>query len=236
VHHSVRSVLTGLCAAVAVVTSGTTALAYSQTKYTDPIVAGHSYVYYVHEVDTDRQPWAGRTVTITVSKAPGADASVAPSDSAGHATGPSGQSASGVSGADGLVFFILATSATPGENDFVWKDDTYDGLVVVLGVAPSPSASPAGGGAAAGGGAHPRGGGGSGTTAGPQRSSGGAGSSSGAAAARARLPQTPMPPLAAGLLAVLLVWLLVPPVLARRLSLVLPASLPGGRPAPFEAG
>lgn len=230
-HLSARAVLPGLCAAAAAVATCTTALAYSQTKYTDPIAAGRSYVYYVHEVDTDRQPWAGRTVTMTVKQAPGGDASVAPSDSAGHATGPAGQSATGVSGADGLVFFILTTSATPGENDFVWKDDTYDGLVVVLGVGHSPSASPS---AAAGSHGQGRGGGGAGTTG---AGSGGSshGSSPGSAVtagSRARLPQASMPPLAAALLAVLLVWLLLPPVLARRPAFALPATLP----ARFEVG
>jgi len=194
-------------------------------------VGGRSYVYYVHEVETDRQPWAGRTVTMTVKQAPGSDAAVAPSDAAWHATGPPGQSASGVSGDDGLVFFILTTSATPGENDFVWKDDTYDGLVVVLGVKP-PRPSGSSGGGASGSQGQGHGGGAGGTTAGSGGSSRGGSVTTPATAARAGLPQASMPPLAAGLLAVLLVFLLLPPVLARRPAF----ALVGGMPAGFEAG
>jgi hypothetical protein len=235
VHHSARAVLAGLCAAAAVAaTCPSIALAYDHTDYPDPIIAGHNYTYFVKEIDTDRQPIQGRSVTMTVKHGAGPDSSVAPSDPSGHATGPAGASASGVSGADGLVFFILHTSTTAGENDFVWRDDTYSGLVVVVGTplgGESVTARPGShGGAAASGGHHGASG------AGSSSGGSGSGSSSGGASARARLPHTAMPPLAAAMLAFLLVWLLVPPVLRRHITLALPAALSGARPAPLELG
>ena len=230
-HHPARAVLAGLCAtAAAVATCSLTALAYDRTDNPDPIFAGRNYTYFVKEIDTDRQPIQGRTVTMTVKHGAGPDASVAPSDASGHPTSPAGASASEVSGADGLAFFILHTSTTPGENDFVWRDDTYSGLVVVVGkplgnVSPSATAG-AGAGSAGAGGHHGR----------ADAGGGGSESTRGAASGHARLPQTAMPPLAAGMLAFLLVWLLLPPVLQRHLALALRPALSGARPAPVKLG
>ncbi len=226
-HHPARAVLAGLCAAAAVVaTCPSIALAYDRTDHPDPIIAGRNYTYFVKEIDAARQPLPGRTVTMMVQHGAGPNASVAPTDASGHATGPAGANASEVSGADGLAFFILKTSTTPGENDFVWRDPTYTGLVVIVGT-PLGGASPAAHGAGSGGG-------GSAASAGGHHGGSGAG---GGASGRARLPQTAMPPLAAGMLAFLLVWLLAPPVLRRHISLRLPSpALAGARPAPLELG
>jgi hypothetical protein len=73
-----------------------------------------------------------------VQSAPGTDASVAPADASRRATGPQGNQASTKSGADGLAYFALELSPTPGENDFVWDDGVFTGLVVVVGT-PAPA-------------------------------------------------------------------------------------------------
>lgn len=227
-HHPARAVLAGLCAAAAAVaTCSLTALAYDRTDNPDPIVAGHTYTYFVKEIDTDRQPIQGRRVTIRVLHGAGPDAAVVASDSNGNAEDQPGPTASEVSGADGFVYFVLRTSTTPGENDYVWRDDTYSGLVVVVGK-PGGSASPSAtaGGPAGAGGHH----------GGASGGGGGSGSKVGTDVVRAALPQTAMPPLAAGMLAFLLVGLLAPPLLQRRMAFARPSALPGARPAPAELG
>jgi hypothetical protein len=229
VHHPARAVLTGLVVLAAVAASPLTARAFDRVESLDPVAAGHSYVYYVREVDTDHQPIAGRSVTMSVQHAPAPDTTVAPADSSGHTTGPAGLSAKEVSGADGLAFFLLTTSKTPGDNEFTWQDGIYNGQVVVVGKpvpgtsptpSPRPSASP---------------------TAVPRAAAGAKSppvSGGGGAAASVRLPASRVPPLAAALLAALLVFLLVPSSLARRWGGVRLASLPPSPPraAGAEAG
>jgi hypothetical protein len=227
VHHPARAVLAGLCAAAAAVaTWSLTALAYDRTDHPDPIVAGHTYTYFVKEIDTDHQPIRGRRVIMTVLRGAGPDTAVAASDANGNTEDQPGPSASEVSGADGLVYFVLRTSSTPGENDYAWRDDTYSGLVVVVGK-PSGVASPSASAGAGGAGGHRGGASGGG---------GGSGSKNVADFDRAALPPTSMPPLAAGMLAFLLVWLLVPPLLQRHVAFARRSALPGTRPAPVELG
>ncbi len=212
---SARAVLTGLSAlAAAVATTTVTVHAFDRVESLDPIPAGRSYVYFVKEVASDHSPIAGRTVTMAVQHGAAADASVAPSDAQGHPTGPAGATASELSGADGLAFFILRTSATPGDNEFTWRDATYTGQVVVVGT-PVAGATPSARGAT------------SGAQAPKHRR--GTGAATVVAVERARGPQAAVPPLAAALLAVLLVWLLAPPVLARRVrALDMAGGLGGG--------
>jgi len=214
VHHIARTVLAGLSAAVAAVAvCTTTARAFDRVESLDPITAGRSYFYYVKELDTDHQPIAGRTVTMAVQHGAGPDASVAPADASGHPTGPAGATATEESGSDGLAFFLLKTSTTPGDNEFTWRDDTYSGQVVVVGKAlagPTSSAHAATGTTNSGG---------SGRQIGPST---GARSQ---AARPAHLPPTAMPPLAAALLAFLLVLLVAPPRVARYVRQL---DLPGG--------
>lgn len=224
-HHFTRAVLTGLSAlAAAVATTSVTAHALDRTESLAPVPAGRGYVYWVKEVDNDHQPIAGRTVTMTVQHGAGSDATVAPSDANGHATGQPGQTASELSGSDGLAFFILKTSSTPGDNEFTWRDDTYSGQVVVVG---QPLAGATAQAKAAN------------TGKGSGAKAKGAGAGAAHVAGRAGLPGVAMPPLAAALLAFLVVLLVAPPALARRaraLAAASSAGLAASRPAPSEAG
>lgn len=189
---SARIAPIGLAALIAAAAASvTTALAFDKVDQEQPIAAGRGYVYFVREVDVHKQPLPGRTVTISVGTAPGPDASVAPSDAGGHLSGPAGKTASQVSGADGFVHFVIRTSTTPGSNQFLWTDTAYTGEVLVTGTPPaSPAPSP--------------------------RAAAAAGTHGGAPPASHgwRLPS--VPPLAAGIAAMALVWLVAPPVLARR--------------------
>jgi hypothetical protein len=196
VHRPRCAALAGLGALAAAALTTATVHAFENTQSFDPVPAGRGYVYYVREADTDHQPISGRRVTMSVQHAPGPDATVAPSDAKGKPTGPAGQTASEVTGDDGLAFFVIKTSTTPGDNEFVWQDGTYTGQVVVVGkpLGAAATASPRGGGA----GHHART---------PAR-----------AVPAHGLPSSAMPPLAAGLLASLLVFLFAPPVVARRLE------------------
>jgi hypothetical protein len=191
---SVRWAPIGLALATAAALGpATAALAFDKTETEQPVAAGRGYVYFIREVDAQQQPLAGRTVAMSVGTAPGPDASVAPSDAGGHVTGAAGRTATERSGADGLVYFVLRTSATPGVNQFTWSDTAYTGQVLVTGT-PPPSASAGAGGAA-----------------GAVR---GSGRGSGAPPARGR--SAVVPPLAAGIAAGSLVWLGAPVLLARR--------------------
>jgi hypothetical protein len=199
-----RAVGTGLCALGAAVAASTlTVHAFDRVQSFDPVPAGRGYVYFVKEHDPQGDPVAGRTVTISVQHVPGAGASVAPCDAQGHPTGPALQTATEPSGIDGLAYFLIRTSTTPGENDFTWQDGTYTGQVVVVG-------TPVGGEAAAA----SRQGAGAAT---PNADRGGVRGPRGTVpvAARSHLPPLAMPPVAAAFLATLLVWLFLPPVLAR---------------------
>ena len=202
VHLSARAVLVGLSASLAAVAACTaTALAFDRVETLDPVAAGRAYLYFVKEVNADQQPMPGRTVTMAVLHGAGPDASVAPSDSKGRATDSAGATATEVSGDDGLAYFLLRTSSTPGRNEFTWKDHDYSGEVVVVGkslsgAGASPSASEQ---SAGGGGTH----------------TGGKAGGTGAHARAAHLPPLAMPPLAAALLAFILVLLLAPPVVSR---------------------
>lgn len=203
--HAARTVLAGLFAAAAAAACSVTAHAFDRTESLDPVSAGRGYVYYVKELDTDHQPVQGHVVTMSVQQGAGGDASVAPCDPGGHPTGPAGQTASELSGPDGLAYFFIKTSTTPGTNEFTWKDDTYKGQIVVVGKPlPGAAAKPSHSGASA----HP------------------APGAPAAAAARAKLPQRAMPPLAAGLLAFLVVCLVAPPLLARHVRTVALPKLP----------
>lgn len=213
-HRPRRAALAGLGALAAAALTTATVHAVEQSQSFDPVPAGRGYVYYVREADTEHQPISGRRVTMSVQHAPGPDASVAPSDAKGKLTGPAGKTASEVTGDDGLAFFVIKTSTTPGANEFLWQDGTYTGQVVVVG-------KPLNGAAAT---AAPRG-------AGPGRRAGGVTRRPPAHA----LPSTAMPPLAAGLLSSLLVFLLAPPVLARRLERLQVETGPA-TPSPAEAG
>ena len=208
-HHLARAVLIGLSAvAAALATSSVTALAFDRVESLQPIPAGHSYVYYVKELDTDRLPIQGRTVTVTVSHDAGRVSRVAQAYASGHPTGPAGPSATEVSGADGLAFFILKTSSTPGDNEWVWKDDTYTGQVIVVGkpLGPGTTTSPTHNSGTSTPVRHPR-----------------------VPAGRAALPPTAIPPLAAGIFAAMLTWLLATPPLRRYIrGLELPVAMGDG--------
>lgn len=195
-----RAALSALCALGAAAAASTlTAHAFDTVQSFDPVPAGQGYTYYVIEHDFNNQPVQGRAVTISVQRAPGRDAAVAPGDAKGIPTGAWGQTATQVSGADGLAYFLLRTSTTPGENDFTWQDGTYTGQAVVIG---RPLAAATAGRKA-------------GATAAPKPAP--TPLPLDPAAARSQLPSAAVPPLAVALLATLLVWLFLPPVLARRL-------------------
>lgn len=212
----------GFAAAIAAALgSATAALAFDKVDNLQPIQAGRGYVYYVHEVDVQKQPVQGRTVTVNVGKVPGRDATVAPADAQGHATGPAGAAAQELSGTDGLAYFLLRTSTTPGVNEFTWTDTTWTGEVLVTGQ-PAPSSSPAAGSGAAAGSSH-------GGTASGAGGSGGSGKAASASTA-ARTPGRGVPPVAAGLAAMVLAWLVLPPVLARRRGTLAMPALPGALP------
>jgi len=190
-----RSALASVAlAAIAAVAAATPALAFDKVDTLKPVAAGHGYVYYIREVDAAKQPMAGRTVTMRVGRVPGSDAAVAACDAGGRAIGPVGASATEQSGSDGLAYFLLRTSATPGQNEFIWTDTTWTGEVLVTGTGTAPASPPP----AAAGVAH-------GARGGP-----------GAAPPSLALPGRGVPPLAAGLFASALVWLAAPAVLARR--------------------
>jgi hypothetical protein len=202
-----------VAAAAAAVGSPMPALAFDKVDQLQPVQAGRGYVYYIREADVQKQPLAGRPVTVKVGKVPAPDAAVAPADAQGHATGPAGVTAVEQSGADGLAYFLLRTSSTPGDNEFTWSDTTWTGQVLVTGQpasAASPTVSaPAGASGSSGGAKGPTGGaGGAGATAKPKSPT--------PAQLAGRLPTAAVPPLAAGLAAMGLVWLTVPPYLARR--------------------
>jgi hypothetical protein len=141
-----RVLAAGLAAGAAALAAVSPALAaFNRVDKLDPILSGRGYVYYVKELDTAGAPIAGRTVTMTVGTVPGPGASVAPSDASGHTTGNAGQSTSVVSGPDGLAYFALHTSPTPGQNEFLWHDDDFTGQVLVQGLphgVPSAFAAP----------------------------------------------------------------------------------------------
>jgi hypothetical protein len=197
-----RALLTGMSVlATAAAVSTAPVHAFEKVQSFDPVPAGRGYVYYVKEAATDHQPIVGRRVTMSVQHAPGSDASVAPSDAKGNPTGPAGTTASVVTGDDGLAYFVLKTSTTPGNNEFTWQDGTYTGQVVVVGM-PLGGAAPAT--------AH--------ASAKPATGGKPAKPPASATAATVSLPAKGMPPLAAGLFATLLVWLLVPRALERRLA------------------
>ena len=202
---SARLLPIGLAALTAAALGTVTAsAAFAKVDRPDPIPAGRGYVYFLHEVDSHQQPVAGRSVLMKVGKVPGPGASVAVSDNQGHLAGPAGPSASASSGADGMVHFVLRISGTAGVNEFIWDDGTYQGQVLVTGLAAatvSPSAA-----AGAAGPAHGKAAGGS-ASSGPS-----------AAQLAGRLPARRVPPLAAALAAAALCWVVVPGLLARRRS------------------
>jgi hypothetical protein len=113
-------------------------LGYDKIDRQQPQTAGTALAYYIREANSQDQPQSGRTVTMRVQSAPGTGASVAAADASRRATGPQGNQASTKSGADGLAYFALELSPTPGENDFVWDDGVFTGLVVVVGT-PAPA-------------------------------------------------------------------------------------------------
>jgi hypothetical protein len=132
-------------------------LGYDKVDRQPPQTAGTALAYYIREANSQDAPQAGRPVTMRVQSAPGTGASVAPADASRHAVGPQGNQASTKSGADGLAYFALELSPTPGENQFVWDDGVFTGLVVVVGtpapvgahpppaaVRPAPSQGPSG--------------------------------------------------------------------------------------------
>jgi hypothetical protein len=115
-------------------------LGYDKIDRQPPQTAGTALAYYIREANSEDAPQAGRTVTMRVQKAPGTGASVAAADAGRHIVGPQGNQASTKSGPDGLAYFALELSPTPGENDFVWDDGVFTGLVVVVGT-PAPVGS-----------------------------------------------------------------------------------------------
>lgn len=130
---------------------------YDKIDRQPPQTAGTALAYYIREANSQDQPQPGRPVTMRVQKAPGTGASVAAADAGRHIVGPQGNQASTKSGSDGLAYFALELSPTPGENDFVWDDGVFTGLVVVVGtpapagthpapvaVRPAPSSGPSG--------------------------------------------------------------------------------------------
>jgi hypothetical protein len=141
-----RVLAAGLAAGAAALATTLPVLAYNRVDKLDPVLSGRGYVYYVKELDTASQPIAGRTVTMAVGTVPGAGASVAPADASGHTTGNAGPSTSVVSGPDGLAYFVLHTSPTPGQNEFLWHDADFTGQVLVQGTphgVPTNAAAPA---------------------------------------------------------------------------------------------
>lgn len=234
---AVRLAPIGLAALIAAALgSVTTALAFDKVDRLLPVQAGRGYVYFLHEVDASKQPLVGRSVTMKVGTVPGPDATVAASDPKGHATGTPGLSATAVSGSDGLVYFVLRTSTTPGDNQFTWSDTSWTGEVLIAGVppagatpsptvAPSPTASavpPAVGAAGAGAGGAAGGRGGP-----PASTRAPAHPRSAPAAARVVGGGGAFPPVLAGVLATALVWLALPLtlLLARRRRAGLAAAL-----------
>ena len=115
-------------------------LGYDKVDRQQPQIAGTALAYYIREANSQDAPQPGRTVTMRVQSAPGTGASVAAADATRHPVGPQGTQASTKSAADGLAYFALGLSPTPGENQFVWDDGVFTGLVVVVG-----TAAPAGG-------------------------------------------------------------------------------------------
>jgi hypothetical protein len=114
------------------------ALGYDKVDRQQAQVAGTALAYYIREANSQDAPQPGRTVTMRVQSAPGTGASVAAADATRHPVGPQGTQASTKSGADGLAYFALELSPTPGENQFVWDDGVFTGLVVVVG-SPAPA-------------------------------------------------------------------------------------------------
>ncbi|HEV7465147.1 MAG TPA: hypothetical protein VGP96_02530 [Candidatus Dormibacteraeota bacterium] len=113
-------------------------LGYDKVDRQQPQIAGTALAYYIREANSQDAPQPGRTVTMRVQSAPGTGASVAAADATRHPVGPQGTQASTKSGADGLAYFALELSPTPGENQFVWDDGVFTGLVVVVG-SPAPA-------------------------------------------------------------------------------------------------
>ena len=114
------------------------ALGYDKVDRQQAQTAGTALAYYIREANSQDAPQPGRTVTMRVQSAPGTGASVAAADATRHPVGPQGHQASTKSGADGLAYFALELSPTPGENQFVWDDGVFTGLVVVVG-SPAPA-------------------------------------------------------------------------------------------------
>jgi len=213
VRPAVRLMPIALASLIMALAPVTPALAFSKVDTLQPVPAGRGYVYYVRETNNDHQPLAGRTVTMKVQNAAGPGATVAAADAKGHPSGPEGQTATESSGPDGLAYFLLKTSTAMGVNEFVWDDGNYTGQVLVTGLGPggatpSPTPNPTPAAAAAHGGSGAAKGGGGGPSA---------------AALRGRLPATPIPPIAAGVVAAGLVWLVVPGLLRRRVGRASPA-------------
>jgi hypothetical protein len=113
-------------------------LGYDKVDRQQAQVAGTALAYYIREANSQDAPQPGRTVSMRVQSAPGTGASVAAADATRHPVGPQGTQASTKSGADGLAYFALELSPTPGENQFVWDDGVFTGLVVVVG-SPAPA-------------------------------------------------------------------------------------------------
>jgi hypothetical protein len=213
VRTAVRLLPIAMASLILALAPATPALAFSKVDRLEPVPAGRGYVYYVRETNNDHQPLAGRSVTMKLQNAPGPGATVAAADAKGHLSGPEGQTAIEASGPDGLAYFLLKTSTAIGVNEFVWDDGNYTGQVLVTGLGPdgatpSPTPNPTPPPAAAHGGSGAARGGGSGPSA---------------AALRGRLPATRMPPIAAGVVAAGLVWLVVPGLLRRRAGGASPA-------------
>lgn len=113
-------------------------LGFDKVDRQPPQTAGTALAYYIREANSQDAPQAGRTVTMRVQSAPGTGAKVAAADASRRAVGPQGNQASTKSGADGLAYFALELSPTPGENQFVWDDGVFTGEVVVVGT-PAPA-------------------------------------------------------------------------------------------------
>jgi hypothetical protein len=201
---SARLLPIGLAALTAAALGSVTSVsaAFDKVEPLPPIQAGRGYVYYLHEVDAQKQPVAGRTVVVKVGTVPGPGASVAASDAEGHLAGPAGPTAKASSGADGLVHFVLRISTTPGVNEYIWDDGNHQGQVLITGLAGAQASPGAGSGAGAVRGAAA---GGTSAPGGPT-----------AAQLARRLPARRVPPLAAGLAGAALCWVLLPGLLARR--------------------
>ncbi|HEY2703887.1 MAG TPA: hypothetical protein VGL20_09375 [Candidatus Dormibacteraeota bacterium] len=113
-------------------------LGYDKVDRQQPQTAGTALAYYIREANSQDAPQPGRTVTMRVQSAPGTGATVAAADASRHPVGPQGTQASTKSGSDGLAYFAIELSPTPGENQFVWDDGVFTGLVVVVGT-PAPA-------------------------------------------------------------------------------------------------